>query len=251
MRFYVLDKSGLINPKPRRDPGARGGVLIVRRTSEPTKERRIRVYEAAFKTLPRLGRLVERNAWLILLLIFGLMVEQGHANSMGLSATSGSEFRLDWLHSIGTHVSVGPVVSVQNQTVSGVTLAAQGIGLNIRHQFNQGTDGGRWTVDGRFLSRTAILSSQGREGHFDFAEIQGTGGYQQELFWTLHGRVAAGFQWRGLAAETWLTGVGGPLKTSLVGIAGVSALLEIGLLKASGCTELRDISGRFGQAGHR
>jgi hypothetical protein len=191
----------------------------------------IQVYEAALKTLPRLDRLVERNALLILFLISGLMVENGYANSVGFTAATGSEFRLDGLHPVTTQVAVGPVVSVQTQTVNGVTLAAQGIGLNIRHLLTQGADGSHWTVDGRFLFRSATLSTQGRDGHFDFSEIQGTGGYQREIFWTLHGRVAAGFQWRDLAPDVWLTGSGGPLKGSLSGIAGVGALIELGLLK--------------------
>lgn len=44
---HKIARSDLISPQPRRADGSRGGVLNVRRTSDPTKQRRIRAYEVA------------------------------------------------------------------------------------------------------------------------------------------------------------------------------------------------------------
>lgn len=150
--------------------------------------------------------------------------------SLGATGTAASEFRLDWSHQVGGGVLVGPVVITQSSAIDGVLLSGQGLGIQVRRRPSESLWGTGWAFDGRFFLRRGTLGFQGREGTFDFAELQGTAGYHYALPWIVV-RLGLGFRWRGLASEYWLVGPTSPVKASLGTQAGAAPLIELGILK--------------------
>ncbi|MBX9766486.1 MAG: hypothetical protein K2X47_04365 [Bdellovibrionales bacterium] len=200
----------------------------------------MRVYTLT-QILARLGRLVERNtlgglaARSLTCIFMVLSGEVGVANtshtfSLGLMGTAASEFRLDWSHQVGPGILLGLVLLTQSSVIDGVSLTGPGIGLQMRRRISEAEWGTGWVIDGRFLFRRAVIGFQGRDGTFDFAELQGLVGYHRDFSWFVL-RAGAGFRWRGLGSEYWLVGSPTPLKASLGAQSGFLPILELGLLK--------------------